>query len=59
MSQTNHIPTADELGAALIGVAFLLLALGSPAPWLMGGFAGLGAVMLWKAYQRKPGEKRT
>ena len=39
MSQPNHIPTADELGAALIVGAFLLLALGSPAPWRLGCFA--------------------
>lgn len=41
--------------AALIGVAFLLLPLGSPAAWLLGGFAGVGAVVLWKAYQAKTG----
>lgn len=43
--------------AALIGVAFLLLALGSPTAWLLGGFAGVGAVMLWKAYGAKTGEE--
>lgn len=45
--------------AALIGAAFLLLALGSPAAWLLGGFAGVGAVVLWKAYQAKTGEGKT
>lgn len=42
--------------AALAGVGFLLLALGSPAAWLLGGFAGMGAVMLWQAYQIKTGK---
>ena len=44
--------------AALVGVAFLLLALGSPAAWLLGVFAGLGSGLLWKAYQASSGEGR-
>lgn len=42
--------------AALTGAAFLLLSLGSPAAWLLGGFAGVGAVVLLKVYLAKTGE---
>lgn len=42
--------------AALIGVAFLVLALGSPTAWLLGCFTSVGSVVLWKAYGAKIGE---
>lgn len=38
---------------ALLGAAFLCLALGAPSPLLLGVFAGLGGVLLWKAYEAK------
>lgn len=52
----NAFP-ALRLNLWQVGVAFLLLALGSPTAWLLGGFAGMGAVMLWQAYQIKTGEE--
>ena len=43
---------------ALLGAAFLCLALGAPSPLLLGMFAGLGSVLLWKAYETGLSEKR-
>lgn len=40
----------------LIGLGFLCLSLGSPAAWLLGAFAGVGSVLLWRAYQAKYGQ---
>lgn len=45
--------------SAAPGLSALLLvglALGSPTAWLLVGFAGVGAVVLWKAYGAKIGE---
>lgn len=42
---------------ALLGAAFLCLALGAPSPLLLGVFAGLGGVLLWKAYEAKTYEE--
>lgn len=57
-SRTDIIFTAGPAFHWLRGAAFLLLALGGPAAWLLGIFAGLGSVLLWKASQASSGEGR-